>query len=168
MISTHQLDLRFVAERNIGSWLIRWYGAEEFSHVGVIRNGTREFGARYGKDGADAPGVQYRPLDYAKFTRTKLISVPVTEFEWTLFWKEADKLVGKPYSSRLIFGFAVEHDFDTATGFICSTLLGYLLKYLNLLPRELHKRIHLLTPEDIYLLVLGLRDGSMYRSVAIS
>jgi hypothetical protein len=155
------ITLRFVAERNLGSWLIRTYsGALPFSHVGAITVlGTCELGARWRKDGAKKAGVQYRPIGYRNFSREERVEVPCTEKQETQFWSALQEQIGKPYSWSIIAGFFVGHDFETRRSFDCSSLMAYGLAKAGLLPPEMVKLDRQISPPVLYAFALGLRMG---------
>jgi len=174
VIYDHKLDIRFV---RIADWSSFFIGIKEtgglvFTHVGVLtdpdENGVRyEYGARLHVDGSltGRPGVQRRPLDYAKFEYQEPVSIPVTAWEHEHFWLAMDRVAGERYSQRSIFGIAVHFDFRDEHGFICSSLVDWGFYHAEMLPHELRGSERLLTPMDDYYLCLGLRDG---RNVAIN
>ena len=55
-------------------------------------------------------------------------------------------------------------NFDDRHGFICDVLDLWGLHAAGMLPRELYRNIRLMTPQDGYLLTLGLRNGRNDRS----
>lgn len=163
-----QLRIRFVRERNLPSFLICWHedilghsvNRIAWSHVGAITDdGKYEFGARIHPDGANKPGVQYRPFDYGRFVQQESIILEVTDKEHGLFWHFADRLVGRPYSKRTILGFAFGCQFVDHEGFICSALIPYLYYKAYMLPPELIAQERHMDPEGCYYLTLGMREG---------
>lgn len=106
------LELSFVTEHSLGSWIIRQGTHSDYSHVDIIADGYR-IGARtdhgvpnpdyykpYGPFRIVQPtltGVQARPMDYSKFARDDRLIIPVDRngYDASLVWLRQQ--IGKPY-----------------------------------------------------------------------
>lgn len=153
----YAITLRFVTERGVLSGLInRGTGSLGFSHVGALTFDGREFGARDAVDHAPRgkPGVQFRPADYATFTREVRVAIPVTRAEGADFWNMARKIEGAPYSPRTILGFVVGRNVPELrdhVAFDCSTAMSWLLLHgPKLLAPALQPRLRQISPNELY------------------
>jgi hypothetical protein len=139
-----EIRLQFVAARDIGSSLIRWFSAGPFSHVDAIVDeaalrllepGTGGampagavclvrpgwlFGSRSDRVGGQPPGVQIRPPGYATFSRRVVATIPATEAQLAGFWRFQRAQLGKPYDSTAIWGFAAGRDWRETDSWYCS------------------------------------------------
>ncbi len=154
------ITLRFVAEAKFFSGLInRGTSDIGYSHVGAITTAyiagkpvLCEFGARARPAGAAKAGVQYRPADYATFTRETLVAIPATRHEYDAFWMQARNILGRPYSWRTLLGFAIGRNVpeDGGVAFDCSTAMGWLLLHCGILAPALRERLRQISPNALY------------------
>lgn len=116
------IELQFVSEDTLGSHLIGWFSAGHLSHVdavegeGLWRNGL--LGARTDHN----TGVQIRPLNYARFTRRVLATIPASDIQYGLWRKFLWDQIGKPYDKLAIFGFLVNRNWRDEDAWFCSEL----------------------------------------------
>jgi hypothetical protein len=157
------LRFRFVAERRPFSLGIRWREVGKYSHVGAITDdGKYEAGARILANGSTTGrgGVQLRPVDYATFTRIAFVEVPCTEAQHRAFWDAFERIRDERYSLRTIFCIAFGIPlFKDEHGFICDAAMEWCLYKAKMMPKELIASIRLSTPQELYYLTLGMRDG---------
>lgn len=160
------IRLRFVTEAGFGAALIRWRcGNGLYSHVGALTDdGSREFGARAGIDGAPTgkPGLQYRPAGYAEFARSTVVAIPCTAEERKLFWSAARAIDGAGYSMAEIFGDAVGVALDVHGRFVCSAAMHWMLTRARMTDFNERGRSRLITPDWLYGFSSGLRNGRLW------
>jgi hypothetical protein len=109
----------------LGSWVVRWQGSSEWSHVDIVTKYGDLIGARadnitVGSKTYDK-GVQVRPnnyLDFAHALRIKLVTPRADEFyDWV------NVQIGKPYDHLAIWGFAFNRNWRIPNSWICDELL---------------------------------------------
>jgi hypothetical protein len=83
------------------SALIRWKNDSEISHVDVITQNGDLLGARF------KGGVLVRKPDYAKFLLRILVTIPVTDEQYSLFWDFVTSKIGQKYDTQSIIGIAL-------------------------------------------------------------
>lgn len=161
-MSDPTIRLRFVTEPGLGAALIRWRSGGLFSHVGAISgDGRFEFGARAGVDGAPSgqPGVQYRPLDYARFTGEAHIEIPCTAFELRRFWRAAERIEGCGYSLAEIVGDALDVAVRVYGRFVCAAAVHWMLTEARMTAPIERDRSRLIVPDWLYGYCSGLARG---------
>lgn len=118
------IRLQFVSTKGFGSALIEWYSHGLYSHVDSILPDGRLLGARYGKDGAAAPGVQMRNPDYEVFNRKLAIELPTTDEIEVAYYGFLHEQIGKPYDMTAILGFVSGRDWMEGDSWYCSELVA--------------------------------------------
>lgn len=131
------LRWHFVLGTDLSSKLIAWWGQAYggWSHVdAILRDGTL-LGARSDSVGGKPPGVQIRPVDYAKWTRRTIIELPCTPYEadtWEAFLRSQ---VGCGYDKADILGLILGKPLMTAGHWICSALQLDALEVIHRIPK---------------------------------
>ena len=109
--------LRFVAENDFGSRLIRYFSHGWCSHVDVVwEPGKWLLGARL------QGGVQIRPWDYRCFSRAATVTLPTSDCQDELcreFWEQQ---IDKPYDFLAIAAFAFDRKWRMGNRWYCSEL----------------------------------------------
>lgn len=111
------VKLRFIAENDPGSWLIRYWTFYDYSHV--------EFVLPEGYLGARVNGgVQIRPFDYVKPAKEVFaqVDLPAAK-EWAVL-SYAKAQVGKPYDLGAIIGLVLKQDWENKNAWFCSELVA--------------------------------------------
>jgi hypothetical protein len=104
---------QFSTEAGLASATIRYLTVSDYSHVDLVipeemqvgKTSLRKgwlLGARF------RGGVQQRPPDYAKFTRTRLLGCVVPDIDAAYAFAVAQ--IGKPYNSGAILDFFLHRD----------------------------------------------------------
>jgi len=144
---------QFSTASAIDSALIRWGTWSEYSHVDIVMPDGNLLGARLHQ------GVQVRPPNYAKFSKSLRMSVAMNDREAQRFYEAARSQVGKPYDWKAILGFAVRRDWQDEGQWFCSELALWCamqagLRMLNL------DRIDRCSPETLLLSPLLIPERS--------
>lgn len=146
------ITLQFSFQADLGADLIAYFGhGAGFSHVDVVLADGRLLGARDAVCAGVAAGVQIRPADYARFTRT----LPVTLFTGAANAQGFDTFLraqlGKPYDMRAIIGFAVGRDWRESDSWFCSELVAAALEAATIFPYRLATPANKIDPDDLLL-----------------
>lgn len=126
--------LQFVRENKIGSKLIAWFGAGEFSHADCLLDDGRLLGARHDRVGGKPPGVQIRPPGYAKFVRCDIFTLSATDAQERSFHEFLFSQLNKPYDMSAIYGFITGRNWRQPDSWICSELAGRALEISGISP----------------------------------
>lgn len=145
--------LQFSRDEDFGSRLIRWFDHGDFSHVDIVQDSGRLYGARSDVCVGVPAGVQSRPSTYAKFTATKRVTIPVTDTQCEVFWKFVLSQEGKPYDSIGIFGFIIGRNWREDDAWFCSELVCRGLEVAYFFPYPLADRSAKIAPDDLLLLL---------------
>lgn len=160
---SHRRSLTFGMRRARGffSWLIRWFGAGDFSHVDMRDEQGWWWGARFGEIFADGKwwprGFHRRPPDYCK-DELWLFTIQVTEEEYHRFWDVVrHELEGLPYDWMAILAFAfprlaMRRDWRKLKQTICSEAATYACEKAGIFER-LYKRVAKVTPGDFAIML---------------
>jgi hypothetical protein len=144
------ITLQFSTSHDLDSWIIRNFQRAWCTHVDYALDDGQLLGARI--DG----GVQIRPPDYMKFTRTERVNITVPYYVETAFSNFMKDQVGKPYDWIAIVSFlcvvACNRDWRTPGAWFCSELVAAGFEHAGLV-RKLAPTINRLTVRDAYLLV---------------
>lgn len=135
------IRLQFSTESGILSEIIRTFDHGWCSHVDAILPDNTLLGAR--SDG----GVQIRPPNYTKFTRTQIVSIPIDDKPFLEFLHAQ---VGKPYDSTAIFAFAFDRDWREDDSWFCSELQAAALEKVWF-QHKLSTAANRITPSDLLL-----------------
>lgn len=111
--------IRFVTQEDVESIAIRAYTWCAFSHVEFVLDDGTTLGARTDHN----PGVQIRPINYAKFSNEERYNIPVTDEQKAIIMAFAHAQVGKPYDVKDIFGIFTHRDWRDDGSWICSELV---------------------------------------------
>jgi hypothetical protein len=119
---TRRIYYQFSTSRGVGSWFIRWFTWSEFSHVDLVEPDGWLLGARLFANHAPSGkgGVQRRPPEYVKFTKTLRVCIEVTQTQYETFWAEAHRQIGKKYDWLAVFGFLFKKDWQNQDRWFCS------------------------------------------------
>lgn len=131
------VDIRLVTEDAFFSEAIDWFTQSRYSHAGALLKGQDgellELGSRVGNDGAKAPGVQTRPANYAKFSRTLVLRFTVSAYQESQFWDFLTRQIDKPYDKEAIAGLVVGRDWHKPDAWFCSELIAAALEYAGII-----------------------------------
>jgi uncharacterized protein YycO len=108
---------------DIASALIRWFTWSDFSHVDIVITSAVEevlIGSRL------SGGVKVRPSNYAKFSKTKRLSVELSYESETELYQFLFKQLHKPYDWRAILNFAFHRrrNWKEDDSWFCSELVA--------------------------------------------
>jgi hypothetical protein len=149
------LSWRFIAEKDLGSRAISWFGGGSFSHVDLVMPDGTFAGARTAADGAKAPGYQIRPVDYIKPARSIVMSLEVTSEQADAVFASSNAKLGDPYDHIAIWGFVLGRNWAEPGAWICSEA-----QVQNMVCAKICHPIYLtankITPNDLTILLSGL------------
>jgi uncharacterized protein YycO len=147
------ITLQFSTGNDLESWAIRSFQRAWPTHVDYVLEDGQLLGARF------PDGVQVRPSDYMKFTRTERVDIVVPYFKETAFKTFIKEQVGKPYDWLAIISFscivACNRNWRQEDAWFCSELIAAAFEYSGI-TRQLAPTINRLTPRDIYLVVSAI------------
>lgn len=121
-----KLELQFVAEHTALSHMIQVLTHSEYSHVDLIWPWPFNVGGTHTSlssafcIGARQDGVQFRPINYAKFSRRAVYSIEVTDEQAKIICQFMKDQVGKPYDYTGLFGFLANRDWHAPDSWFCS------------------------------------------------
>ncbi len=142
------IQIRFVAEDDEGSKIIRWGTHSDFSHAGAMLPDGRELGAR---ESPVPKGVQMRAPDYAIFSLVKTVIVPTTEEQSETYYAFLNAQLGKPYDWKSIVGFVIDRNWRDTDAWFCSELVAAALENAKIL--NIVSQANRITPNDLFLVV---------------
>ena len=145
------ISLQFSYSLGIADEAIKWYEHGEWAHVDVIMPSGDLLGARM--DG----GVQARPFNYYKFTKTKRVDLYAEVAVTNSFQAWLQQQIGKPYDTDAIIGFAVERNWRDPCAWFCSELIAAGLEHAHWFPTLLYAPANKITPADL-ILALSARN----------
>lgn len=133
------------------SLLIRAFDHGAFSHVDAITQDGFLIGARSDVCLGVSPGVQSRPIGYAKFSVIKQVFLETTPECMLAFYAFLNQQIGKPYDKSAILAFAFDRDWRSEGSYFCSELIALALEKASYFSYPLSATANKITPADLLL-----------------
>lgn len=119
-----KIFIQLSTEAGFQSQFIRVFTWSDFSHVDFILPQVGFLGSRVNPDGAKAGGVQIRPLDYAKFTKTLQLWIDLDTTTHSRVMDYAMSQIGKPYDKTGILNFGLHRNWKEDDSWFCSEFVA--------------------------------------------
>jgi hypothetical protein len=151
------LRWRFIAEKDVGSRAISWFGGGQFSHVDLVMPDGQYAGARTAIDKAatNKPGYQLRPADYIKAAVSVVMSLEVTAEQEVAVYKASNAKLGDPYDHLAIWGFVLGRNWEEPGSWICSEAQAQNITCAGIC-KPLYLTANRITPNDLTLILSAL------------
>jgi uncharacterized protein YycO len=150
-VEVKEISLRFATDNDISGHVIKYFSHGDFSHVDIVHE-DQLLGARY------RGGVAIRPADYKNFTKTKIVTLQVTEEQYDAAWKFLLAQLGKPYDRSAIEGFALNRNWGSTESWFCSELAAAMLIEAKVFPHDLWLSVNKITPSDLLFALSVITD----------
>lgn len=134
------IGLQFSAKSGLPSLAIRTFTRGWVTHVDSMLPDGRLFGARWNG------GVQARLPDYTKFTQKKVMYLPATPEQETVYFDFMLAQLGKPYDHTAIAAFVFNRDWREDDSWFCSELVTVAMETAKII-RPLTTSSNRVTPE---------------------
>lgn len=154
------LTWRFIAEKDIASRAIAWFGGGSWSHIDVRNPDGTYTGAR--EDG----GYIQRPADYIKPAHWCFFTLEVTAEQEVAFWKSSNAKLGDAYDKLAIWGFLLGRDWAEPGKWICSEAQAHNLTCAKII-HPLYLSANRITPNDMTLILSSIGGSWTKWDVAI-
>lgn len=151
------LRWRFIAEKDVASRAIAWFGGGEWSHVDLVMPSGQYAGARTAIDNAPSgsAGYQLRPIDYIKPARSVVLSLEVSAAQEQACYTASNAKLGDPYDHIAIWGFALGRNWAQPGAWECAEAQAD-----NIVKASISKPLYLsanrITPNDLTLILTAL------------
>ena len=155
------LTWRFIAEKDIASRAIAWFGGGSWSHIDVRNPDGTYTGAR--EDG----GYIQRPADYIKPAHWCFFTLEVTAEQEIAFWKSSNAKLGDAYDKLAIWGFLLGRDWAEPGKWICSEAQAHNLTCAKII-HPLYLSANRITPNDMTLILSSIGGSWTKWDVALS
>lgn len=136
------IQCRLITENTIESAVIRFWTQSQWSHVDLII-------PEYGYLGARPDGVEIRPWDYCKPTKSTIGTIDCSEDATTKIISAALTQLGKPYDWLDILGIVLRQDWEERNAWICSRLFFWVCLQGGIQLQNISE-LNRITPELIY------------------
>lgn len=143
--------LQFSAQHDIGSDLIEWFSAGNYSHVDSVLADGRLLGARSDVCAGVSAGVQIRPANYAPFARKLVVTLPCDQAMADAYYAFLVAQLGKPYDSTAIVAFVFGRDWQEEDSWYCSEVCAADLCKIGYFPYGLAAAANKITPDALLL-----------------
>lgn len=144
------LRLQFADEPRWYAPVIRWFSHSDYCHVDIVVDDGALIGAR------PIGGVARRPANYLPFTRTQIVTVPLTDEGYHAAMDFLFKQIGKPYDASAFFAFAFARDWREDDSWFCSELATAVLEAGGAFAHPLCAPKEKMTPGDLRLVLSAI------------
>lgn len=147
------IDIRLSTQNTLPSRIIRDFTRGAYSHVDVLLSGGQTIGSYEEKvtaGGVVIPsGVQLRPMAYADFAKTKILTFDTGDDKAFLDFMHAQ--IGKPYDWPGIAGIALDRNWHNSDAWFCSEIVAAALEAGHFI-HPLDTSFYFVSPRDIDLI----------------
>jgi hypothetical protein len=146
------LRWRFIAEKDLASRAIAWFGGGNWSHVDLVMPDGSFAGARADVLKGVAAGYQIRPYDYIAPVSEVMLSLEVTASQAQAYYDASKAKIGCPYDKLAILGFILGRNWMEPDAWECAEAQadnGMLAKLWN----KLYLSANRITPNDLTLIL---------------
>lgn len=132
--------------------MISWFTSGPWTHVDYVLSSGDLLGSRlYG-------GVLIRSPNYANFSSTQRVSIPVSTDSKVIMEKFLYLQIGKPYNIIGIIGFAAGRNWRQSNAWFCSEMIAAGMEQANIFPHLLSSPTNKVTPNNLLLAISAITD----------